>query len=71
MIPYQTSNNLRIGDTVDAAEWAAMRGRTDRRTFLGVLLAAGYSLTAADAMAQQADAVRANQEALAAALAGK
>ncbi len=68
MSPYQTSNNLRIGDTVDAAEWAAMRGRTDRRTFLGVLLAAGYSLTAADAMAQQADAVRANQEALAAAL---
>ena len=61
-------STFRQGDTIDAAEWAAMRGRLDRRGFLGVLVSAGFSFATADAMAQQAVAVQANQEALANAL---
>jgi choline dehydrogenase len=61
-------STLREGAAIDAAEWATMRGRLDRRGFLGVLVSAGFSFATADAMAQQAVAVQANQEALANAL---
>lgn len=69
MYKQAPSDEIRRGDTLDAAETALASGRTDRRTFMAWSLAAGVSLTSACTMADKAVAIRDNQNALNKALA--